>query len=85
MTYKGKGGRSRWKYFSSLPNPMVKKKKALHWRSLPVKAGGSGCFLFTSMKDRRAGGTASDTEAEGHCRTGTPSSRLPHVHQRQGR
>lgn len=50
-----------------------------------MKAGGSGCFLFKSMKDRRAGGTASDTEAEGRCQKGTPSSHLPHVHLRQGR
>lgn len=50
-----------------------------------MKAGSSGSFLFKSMKDRRAGGTASDMKAEGRCQKGTPSSRLPHMHLKQGR
>lgn len=45
-----------------------------------MKVGSSG--RFKSMKDRQAGGPPRETEAEGHCQKGTPSSCLPHVHRR---
>ena len=64
------------------PQPHRKKAPSVE---KPLDESRRFLVVFSSMKDRRTGRTASNREAEGQCQDGISYCRLPHVHQRQER